>query len=396
MTAQVNRPDAPLTIAPEHLQWMQRLVLLVFFLVVVRGLLPPNSFSATVLLFDYEFGLIRRGLMGTIANFWWKETVTRSEVYAVSAAMSFFGLATLYALVARVWLGSLPGALLGLILFGSAAFGGLVAATGYLDLVLIGLVCLSMLTDPARLTGVLARVLAIGLGMLFHEIALGYFAIVMAADIWLRRGRRLWEIPVALLPFLAGVGVLLLLAAAGNLPKDQIPAFLDYIAAKAGFTPDPEATVVIERHLSDNLTVMESKRTETGYRAWAVMDGVPLLIMSIWTGWLVCRGIGPGLSGRRGLDKLVSLGAIAAPLSLNVIAFDVVRFGVISVLCGFFVLMSLWRDAGARGRIAAALTLPGALMVLVLNLLTGVTQMGDGELHFWQLPWVFIEHLSWL
>jgi len=388
----MNPADPSPLLSHIHLRGMQRITLLAFILVLVRGFLPPNAFSATVLLFDYEYGLIRRGLMGEIATLWWGAHVTRAEVFLLSASMSLFGLFTLYAFVARSSSKSVTGTLLALTLFTSIAFDAIVAATGYLDLVLIGLVCLSMLTDPRQVSGLVARALAVGLGVFFHEIAIGYFSILLAADIWLQRDGRACDIPLSLLPLFSGAAALALLMVAGNLSPEQTAAFLDHIAAKAAFKPDPEATVILERHLSDNFAVMETIRDQAAYRAWLVLDGLPLLALSLWTGWLILCAIGPG----QYMSKLLCLGAIAAPMSLNVIAFDVVRFGAISALCGFLLLFALWTRQGPRVRLQAALSLPHVLTVMVLNQVSAVTQLGEGELHLWQLPWVLLKQLTWL
>lgn len=376
-----------MTLTEAHLRPLQRLVILAFALMILRGLLPPNGFSATVLLFDYEFGLIRRGLMGSLANLYWGDEVTRGEVFAVSAVMSLFGLLALFVHVARVWLRDVAGALLALVLFTSFAFGAIVAAVGYMDLVIIGLVCLSLLTDPTRWAGAVARAAALVLGMAFHEVALGYVMVFLAAEIWVRGG----GLARALLPIIAGVAAFAVLSTAADLPAEDIPAFMAHIDAKAAFTPDPEATVVVERRLIDNLAVMAEKRTEAGYRAWVVFDGVPLLAMMLWCAWLVLRGIGPGDP----VARVLALGAIAAPLSLNVIAFDVVRFGAMSVLCAMLLAVALWTRPEARARMQSALSLPMVLTVIVLNLMFAVTQIGEGEGHVWALPWVFLKQLSW-
>lgn len=376
-----------LTLTEAHLRPLQRLVTVVFFLVLLRGLLPPNGFSATVLLFDYDFGLIRRGLMGALANFWWGSEVTRGEVYAVSAAISLFGLVVLFFLVARNWLGDVLGAMLALVFFTSPAFGAMVGATGYMDLVHFGLIGLAMMTDPRRWRGAFARALAIGLAVFFHEIALGYFSVFFVAETWLRGGgaaRALAPMAAALLAFAA-------LQTWGDLPPEEVPAVLAHIEEKAAFTPDPEATVVIERRLLDNLAVMEAKRGEAGYRAWLVLDGIPLLALGLWVLWLLMRALPP----EDRLGRLLAAGAMLAPWTINVIAFDVVRFGAVSVLCGLLLLAVTWEREEVRARAARALGLPMLLAVIVIGQLFSVTQLGEGEGHLWALPWVLLEQLGW-
>ena len=86
-----------------------------------------------------------------------------------------------------------------------------------------------------------------------------------------------------------------------------------------------------------------------------------------------------------------------APLSLNVIAFDVVRFGVASVLAGFLALALLLAHVeGARARLAEVLSWPHALLVLVLNANIFTLQVSEGAGHLAQFPWVLVRQLEWL
>ncbi|MEM6620417.1 MAG: hypothetical protein AAF631_14115, partial [Pseudomonadota bacterium] len=156
---------AALIATPEALRWMQRLVLLVFALALVRDLLPPNGFSGTVLLFDYEFGLVRRGLLGELANLYWGKTVTPGEVFAVSAAMSLLGLSALLVWLGRSLLASRETVLLALIFVTSFGFAAVVGTTGYMDMVLIALTLGAAATDPNRASGLVARVVVTVVGV---------------------------------------------------------------------------------------------------------------------------------------------------------------------------------------------------------------------------------------
>ena len=69
-------------------QWLIRLIWAVVFHAILRNLFPPNSFTATVLIFDYEHGLVRRGFWGEVLNLYWGDTVSKGEVFAASAALT--------------------------------------------------------------------------------------------------------------------------------------------------------------------------------------------------------------------------------------------------------------------------------------------------------------------
>lgn len=375
--------------------WLKRLVIFVFALALLQNLLPPNGFSGTVLIFDYEFGLMRRGLIGELANFYWGEEASANEVLAVSAALSLVGLLCLLVLAIRRLFNSEVALWLALLLFTSFAFKAIVGFTGYMDMALMALTCLSVLTDPRGIFGIVARMFAAFVGMFCHEIMLAYFTIFLCVDLWLRRGYqlRLREIVIAFLPFMAACSAFAILSVFGHVGAEDVPKIVDYVNQKAGFSADVEATNVIGRSIGDNLDLMAEKRSEMGYRSWVVMDGIPLAVMMLWVMWLNLRL----MSGRfNGLVQLGVMGAILAPQSLNLIAFDVVRFGAISVLVGFLTVMTMLHvDDEADLRLKRILTLPVFIVVLVLNQQFMVTQINTGLAHLYELPWVLLEQIKW-
>jgi len=377
-------------------RWLTRLAVLALFFVLVRNLLPPNAFTATVLLFDYEFGLIRRGLIGEIGNFFWGETVTRAEAFLASVVITLFGVIAACALFFRRLPKTTAGILFLVLIFSSFAFAAIVASTGYIDLVLIGLVCLVLFSSPTYFTGIALRVAICAIGMLMHEVMLPYFTVFLAFDIWISRQdqRFLPRATLSLLPLVAGLAALLVLMKWGQLPPAEIAGFVDYIDLKSAFTPDPEATIVMERTIGDNLQVMAEKRQLPDYRAWVLFDGLSLLAMTLWVIWLNLKLLRPNSSM---ITRLLMIGAIIAPLSLNLIAFDVVRFGALSVFVGFLALTSQLRtDIGVADRLSTLMSWPLFIIVLMLNLNVAVNQMNTGEGQKALFPWVLVEQLGWL
>ncbi len=100
-----------------------------------------------------------------------------------------------------------PYPLLALLLVSSFAFKAIVGFTSYMDMILIGFVCLAALSDPNQIFGILIRALAIFVGMFCHEIMLAYFAVFLCVDLWMRRGYHITvaEISLASTPLLAGI-----------------------------------------------------------------------------------------------------------------------------------------------------------------------------------------------
>lgn len=369
--------------------WLKRLVVLAVFFALARSFLPPNSFNATVMIFDYEFGFTRRGLIGELGNFYWGATVSKAEIFVASAVITLIGLMTFLTLFWRRLAGSEAGLRLLLVIVTCFAFDAVIAATGYLDLLIIALLSLGAATSPKSTLGVAARCAAVGIAILIHEVALPYIAVFLVFDLWNARRDLLSALPLGL-----GLAVFASLTLWGQFSPEEAVEYIAYIEEKSEFTAEPEATIVVERNLSQNLNMMAEKRRSIGYQSWVVFDGIPLLLLAAWVLWLNVKVAGPSLTP---LSSVLLLGAILAPLSLNIIAFDVVRFGAMSVIIGFFSLLVFLRDVPeAQARLANTLTWPTVIVVVVISLNVTVTQMNIGTGDEFQFPRVLLKQLEWL
>jgi hypothetical protein len=374
-------------------RWLIRLVWAAVAFALLRNLLPPNLFTATVLIFDYDFGLVRRGFWGSVLNLYWGDTVSKTEVYVACFALTLVGIAALLAVFFRWFGNTMAGAKLLLLLVSSFAFSAIIASTGYIDLVLIGLVSMCLFSNPARPAGIAVRCFAVALGIVMHESMLAYFSIYLVYDIWCSQPKKHWVLP-ALTPLLVGVIAFGAIMVWGQLPASTVPDYIAHIEAKSEFTAEPDATAVMEHTIVDNLAMMTEKRRTPEYQNLLLFDGVPLLILSIWLLVLNLR-----LLPQQSLPatKLLLFFAMAAPVSLNIIAFDVVRFGAISALIGFMALLTLVRaDPHAMGRIGATLSWPVIVVFLVVNLNVTVNQINTGDGHLYGVPWVLVKQLDWV
>ena len=92
---------------------------------VVNHLLPPKAFAATQLLFDYQFGLVRRGLAGEVLTTIVGNRVSLHEIYAAAAVVTLAGVLAFYMVMTK-GLGTSRGGLLVLIIgLNSFAFSSL-------------------------------------------------------------------------------------------------------------------------------------------------------------------------------------------------------------------------------------------------------------------------------
>jgi hypothetical protein len=374
-------------------QLLRLAAVLSFALALVNHLLPPKAFAATQLLFDYQFGLTRRGLAGEILNLFMGPQIGVSGIYAAAALISALGGIAFYLFLSRLMPQNLSSYLILILALNSFAFSSFIGNTGYLDGLLLALTALALATNAASSMGLAIRLGVTVLGVMFHENMLPYFTVLIGFDLWLARKGSASALPIALSPVLLGFITVAALSKLGAFTPEQAAAFADYVQSKAAFTLDANSTDVADRSIGQNFALMADLRMTTKYWAWVLFDGVPLLAMALWLIWLANRLLGNSDAKTR----LLMIGAIIAPLSLNIIAFDVVRFGVASVLAGFFVLVLLLRHIPeAANRLEQVLTWPHFLVVLVLNVNIFTIEVNIGAGHTSQFPWVLLTQLKWL
>lgn len=365
-----------------------------FALVLVNHVLPPKAFAATQLLFDYSSGLARRGLFGAGLGLLLGPKITIGEIYATAAILTVLAAATFTVFLLWVLPNQTSSLLLIILALNSFAFASFTGDTGYLGTVLVVLTALALSSDARTGFGLGLRLLLVVLGVMVHENMLPYFTVLIGFDLWLARKRNGLALPIALSPVLVGTAALVVLAVFGRFSPDQAAAFVQHLQAKTNFMLDPNATDVAGRALDQNFALITALRGTKEYWGWVFFDGMPLFGMSLWLLWLGQRLLAPDA---RVLTRLFLAGAILAPLSLNVIAFDVVRFGVASVLAGFFALTLVLRYVPkAAERLQETLTWPHFLLVLLLNVNVFTTEINISAGHASEFPWVLLAQLKWL
>ncbi len=364
-----------------------------FLLALVNHVLPPKAFAATQLLFDYSAGFTRRGLIGEGLDFLLGPKVSIQEIFAVVAGLTVLGAAAFTVFLLRNMPRQISALLVVILALNSFAFASFVGNTGYLDTVLMVLAVLALSSDAGTGVGLGLRLGLVAIGVLVHENMLPYFSVLIGFDLWLARGGGRLALPIALSPILAGLAVLGALVMLGRFSPEQAALFAQNLQAKAGFWLDPHATSVAGRTISQNFALMADLRATRKYWGWVFFDGLPLAAMSLWLIWLARRL----LQTTAGLvTRLLPVAAILAPLSLNIIAFDVVRFGVASVLVGFIALAVIIRsDPKAAARLEATLSWPHFLFVLIVNVNIFSTQINIASGHTGQFPWVLLSQMKW-
>ncbi|MFQ5439603.1 MAG: hypothetical protein ACE5DK_12330, partial [Paracoccaceae bacterium] len=346
------------------------------------------------LLFDYHLGLVRRGLVGELLGWLTGETVSVGEIYLASLVISLAGAFAFFALLSRFLPQDRGGYLLMILALNTFAFASFIGNSGYLDGLLMALAALALWSDARSSHGLAARIGLVVAGVFVHENMLPNLAILIGFDIWLARRAGKRALVVAVLPVAAGALAVGFLAMFAEFSPDDAARFATHLQDKAAFRLDPASSDVAGRSMVQNFALMGDLRSTTKYWGWVLFDGVPLLAMSLWLIWLGLRVLGD-CAGRMG--RLLLSGAVVAPLGLNVIAFDVVRFGAVSVLAGFIVILLVIRHVPeAAPRLKTVLSWPLFLVLLVLNANMFTIGVNIAQGHLGQFPWVLLNQLKWL
>lgn len=366
-------------------------VVVSFLLTIWNHLLPPFDYALTHFFFDYSEGFLRRGLTGAVLERIWPAEVTVSTMYLTAFCITFPGALAVAIYLARWLRGSVAALLLLIIALNSYAFTSFVGFVGYLD-GLLAICAMAALAVPATGgPGMVLRIALLGLGALIHESMIPYFACLVAFDVWMaHEGTRRW---MALWPLAASAVLAVALLRWGALPPEGVAAMAERMAERMPIPPHADAIAILGQSLSGHEEGLETFRQTQFYQLSTLCDGATLAAMSLWLLWLAFRVMGGNVDG---WTKLGATAAVLGPLSINLIAYDIARFGAVSVISGFCVIaILLRRQEGAGERLTQNLGLGHALLVLVLNVNLFTMMVAQGTGHTGQAPWVTFKQLAW-
>jgi hypothetical protein len=375
--------------------FLTRAAVVSFLLTIFMHILPPLPFAQTQMLFDYSHGLVRRGLVGSILNGIFGHDVSLAESFLAAFLLNLLAAVTLFATAYALLHKTIAALMVLTLLACSYAFATFISNSGYLDTVLIILALFAILISSTGMIGFILGLLAVVLAVLTHENAVPYFTVLIGFSLWLSGDRTMSARSFlrAASPILAGVGTVIILALFGQMTPEISTSFAIYIEGLAQFNIDSDATDIAGRSLSKNFAHMAEIRANGSYWIWLLFDGGLLAGMSAFLIWLnACI-----LKGENKWTFLAMIGAIVAPLTLNIIAFDIARFGAISVINGFLCIGLILRYVnGASERLTQTLQWPIFVFVLVLNLQVATMQLNQGIGHTTRFPYVIKHQLDWM
>jgi hypothetical protein len=304
-----------------------------------RSLRQPDPWAATQAMFTCDIAPKRCGFGQALA--WLHIPVGHFAVYAAVSTALLCLVVLVYGLaLAR---SGLARSAAGLIMIGSLAasygFGVFIALNGSLDLPMALLAAASFLVRGRFQVAVVAICAVIG--VLVHEAYLVIFLPATVLPLVLRAERaRDWIAPVAVVG--AGVLVAGLCALGRPLSPAQAAQALKLLQARADFPLEPYGFAILRRSLSDNLAMMaDIGRT---HWFWSLQLANAMLLLPVAGLFLtvVCLGWrAPAVA------KLAAVATAFTPLAMNLLGYDVLRWGGLSILTMGLSLAALSARYGA-------------------------------------------------
>jgi hypothetical protein len=339
---------------------MNALPLLALAITFIRCIRPPDAFAATQALFTCDVAPKRCAFGQALAVLH-----IPAGQFAVYSTLSFgllllaIGLAAMAAI--RSGLARSGGGVVMLAsLAASFGFGVFIALNGSLDVPMEILAVTAFLTR-GRLQVAVITVAAI-IGVMVHEAYLVIFLPVTLLPLLLRVNR-MTDLTAPLT--IGGVAFLIAVACALNRPLDShaTQRAFDLLQARADFPLQGYGLAVLRRSLGDNLAMM-SELAKTSW-FWNLQLANGILLAPVGCLFLSLVGLGWRISWP---SKLLAVAAASSPLAMNLLGYDVLRWGGLCILTMALALCALAARYGPP-RLASPL-FPGlAAMFAVIPLL---------------------------
>ncbi len=343
MTTWLGARGLPMWLQDERRFWRVS-TLLLGTMAVLKGLHWPSTWAATQAQLSYQHGFVKRGLLGTLYA-----PLHGNHYRALTAIFLLELVALLLLLVLLTRRAGLEER------FGSIAPGALFASSyaitytthliGYNDLVNASLAMLLLLIRDGR-RRFLAALLVVPVALLVHEnflliflpVVLLTFVVEIATTASPAR-RRMATMEAATLAIVA-VAINLVIAARPAMTHTQAMGLQHEVAAGVDFSVRTDFFGLLSASLHDNLRTMATTLHERWWWALLAISVAVLLPMLLMLLHLIARLL--PLAGPRAVWlKAATLAAIAAPLLLHLLAWDVVRWNVWTAFAAYLALLVL-------------------------------------------------------
>jgi hypothetical protein len=370
---------------------------------LLKGLRPPSTWGASQALFNYDHGVIKRGLFGATLGRWF-----HLELYARFAVASFVLLALLVLLLGCLTWRSHALEVIGngepvAVFFASFAMTYLAHLIGYQDIVLGVIAVLLLLVRDVRLRFCAALSLCL-CGVLLHEmflftllpVVLFSFVLDALRETQTRMRRAMWVMVLVLGAM--SVGVVLKLALERPITPAQMQALYAEESARADFPPQTDVLAILTRSGADNVKLAVSV-FHTVPSWWIVIPQsllvfTPTLILLLIP---VTSGLRMQFRGTALRVAMISAGlAVLCPLAMNLFGYDFPRWMVFVVLAAFLILLLLAREAPPTGWTLPAGYRNAAILTIALSMATGETLLDYQGVNGFPFFQVLRHEANWL
>lgn len=358
----------------------------------LRAVRAPNLWSATQSTWSYQFGFIRRGLMGTLLSL--SENISYTHFFYLASTLLALGLITLLFHSARL-AKKLPANIFILSLFFfSPSLIYYVHTIGYMDHIGL-LAALALAFMPAHTLSLAALCV---ITLLFHEINL-----VIILPLLITRALLAWQQNRALTPFTlaayASLCPFFLLIFLHPTPEN-LQSMIAHITAHADFPLRTDNFAVLERNLHHNWTMNtggDSRRPILGaLRSYGIIY-LPLTLFYATLILTILQKSRPRPPRQQALIIATVLLSSLLPLCAILVARDHSRFfalcGTVTYLCFLSVLHHTPAPTITQSRLAN----PINTTLFALLILTNITLPPNHLMDAARLtPLPFTKHIHYL
>lgn len=368
-------------------------VVTILILSILRGIRFPNLWSYTHFLFNYEFGLVKRGFIGEIITNFNFPYLSSYNFFLIVSALIFLANMILLLLLIRDLLNSRNLVLIGcsIIFVSSLAVVFLSHSIGYFDHVglLITLVAI-------RINGFFKKILflfpSFTLALLVHEaIVVMFFPIIFMSLLFDVQANNFKKQLILLMLFSALIVVLTLFISNATIEKSESREMYRNLKTEMGHSLRRDAFNVLHRNGEDNLRFMKimwSKEKPLLDHIKSLSVTLPVILTFIYL--MVYMLI---KSSTNIYLVILAILASLSPLLLHLFGWDMHRWNTLAITTSFVMLYVVYLSTTKNNWLLTKLPNNIYPLVILVTFLNGIStiELFDG---YSIKPFPFVEHYS--
>ena len=375
-----------------QIKWLYRVSLLVLVFTALRGARFPSLWTYSHYLFNYEFGFVKRGLIGEIVRLIDSDFIRSYDFfYIFSSTILLIDLMLIAIVLKRLFhKGDIALIGIGFCYASSVAVVFLVHTIGYFDHIGLMIVLIMILLRSVKQKLVIG-IISLPVLLLIHEALIVIFGPLIAMIILLETNKKNKIQFVLMFVYLLFVGVSTLIVSDSTISVSNSELMQYQIENKTKIRLESEAFDVLHKSISNNKNMMLTYwKFGESYRLllYSIVVTLPFLMIVI----LFLR-LNFSIIKYQNLRKKVVVYCSLSPLLLLLVAYDVFRWFTMSLtlafLIVFFVTTSQERKTVEAGQSRLILLV---IIVFFLNGITSIYLFGNSTL----IGYPYFKHIRYL